>query len=95
MSLQVAHKAGSMDVTASLATADVTLKSDTVNVDVNPGDLKFPVQANIPKIAHIHHYIPPVLGKRSHSPVKRFRIPHIGQGHSFRDRISRHLLTRT
>jgi hypothetical protein len=74
MFLQVAHKAGSMDVMASQATADVKLKSDTVNVDVNPGDLTFPVQGSTPKIAHIHQYIPPVLGKRSDPPDNSFGI---------------------
>ncbi len=54
-----------MDVLASQFTADVKLKSDTVNVDVNPGDLRFPLQASTPQIAHVHQYIPAVLGKRS------------------------------
>jgi hypothetical protein len=54
-----------MDVMASQFTADVKLKSDTVNVDVNPGDLEFPLQNHTPQIMHVHQYIPPVLGKRS------------------------------
>ena len=61
-SFQVAHKAGTMDVMASQFTADVKLKSDTVNVDVNPGDLKFPLQEHAPPITHVHQYVPHVLG---------------------------------
>ena len=59
-----------MDVTASQFIANVNLKSDTVNVDVNPGDLKFPMQPYNapPKITHLHQYIHPVLGKRSLNP---------------------------
>ena len=47
---------------ASQFTADVKLKSDTVNVDVNPGDLEFPLQKHNPPVTHVHQFIPPVLG---------------------------------
>lgn len=60
-----------MDVMASQFTADVKIKSDTVNVDVTPGDLKFPMQARSPRVevAHFDHVVHPVLlGKRSDRP---------------------------
>ena len=68
--LQVAHKAGTMDVTASQFTADVTLKSDTVNVDVKPGDTDVPLQKN-QNVLRVYQL--PMLGKKSKFPHRHFK----------------------
>ena len=87
-----------MDVLATQLTANVNLKSDTVNVDVNPGDLEFPLQASTPQVAHIHQYIPPVLGKRSrlnvmNKPTRTFRGAR--RTKEFVKKVSRYLHNRT
>lgn len=62
---EVQHKAGKMDVLASPVLATVSLKSDTVNVDIRPGDTNVPLQTK-PKVLHVYQL--PMLGKRSRVP---------------------------
>ena len=66
--VKVAHTAGKMDVTASQFAADVSLKSDTVDVDVKPGDTNVPIQARHQKLLHVYQL--PMLGKKSKVPQK-------------------------
>lgn len=61
-----------MDVTASQFTADVSLKSDKVDVDVKPGDTDVPLQTNSQKLLHVYQL--PMIGKKSQVLRKAMKI---------------------